>query len=284
MKAILAIVYISILLLLIVAHIFPSVHAQANQDKPVIPVFGDPKGIQDRPESFPEKIQFLATDAYPPFVFRDATGRLTGFNVDLSRAICLELGSSCSLRIKEFDALVPALEEGEGDAIISGLGPSTALSDTVQFSPDYLKLPARFIVRRDGASTFDENALAGVRISVAAGSRHEAFALKFFPSALLQSYQTATEARKAVKDGTADAHFGDGLSLAFWLNSETSQDCCSFSGGPWLEPGYFDTGLSIAVRKQDIERAEAIEYALRLLVQKGTFRELYLRYFPLSFY
>ena len=38
------------------------------------------------------------------------------------------------------------------------------------------------------------------------------------------------------------------------------------------------------LRKQDIERSEAIDYALRQLAQKGTFRELYLRYFPLSFY
>ncbi|WP_417670641.1 transporter substrate-binding domain-containing protein [Roseibium sp.] len=262
----------------------PSAYAQNSAAAPVIPNFWDHKAVSDRPDSFPEKIQFLATDDFPPFVFRDPQGRLTGFNVDLSRAICLELGSSCSLRIKEFEALVPALEEEEGDAIIAGLMPSTTLNNAIRFSPDYLKLPARFVVGADTAFTFNENALAGLRIAVEAGSRHEAFALAFWPEALLSTYPSANEARQALKSGEADAHFGDGLSLSFWLNSDDAQSCCQFAGGPWLEPGYFDTGLSIALRKRDVDRAEAIDYALRTLAQNGTFKELYLRYFPLSFY
>ncbi len=264
---------------------FPAaVAAQDLGGTPNVPNFWDHKATNDRPDSFPDKIQFLATDGFPPFVFRDAQGRLTGFNVDLSRAICIELGSSCSLRIKEFDALVPALEEGEGDAIISGLAPNADLSEKLHFSPDYLKLPARFVVSTGAAFTFSEDDLAGKTISVEAGSRHEAFALKFFPEAFLQSFQTASEARAALRRREVDAHFGDGLALSFWLNSDGAEECCLFAGGPWLEPGYFDTGLSIALRKEDVDRAEAMEYALRSLSQKGTFKELYLRYFPISFY
>ncbi len=284
MKQIHAIVCTVIYSLSFIAFPFSGNAQTLTSGNPVVPNFWDPKAVYDRPDNFPEKIQFLATDGYPPFVFRDASGRLTGFNVDLSRAICVELASSCSLRIKEFDALVPALEEEEGDAIISGLAPSKELNATLRFSPDYLKLPARFIVRRSNGFTFNENTLAGTTIAVEAGSRHEAFALAFWPDVQLLSYPSATEAQNAVKDGTADAHFGDGLSLSFWMNSETAQNCCVFAGGPWLEPGYFDTGLSIALRKQDVGRAEAINYALRQLALKGTFHELYLRYFPTSFY
>ncbi|WP_417685155.1 transporter substrate-binding domain-containing protein [Roseibium sp.] len=262
-------------------------HPSRSQDAtatPVIPNFWDQKAVSDRPGNFPEKIQFLATDGFPPFVFRDPSGRLTGFNVDLSRAICVELGSSCSLRIKDFEALVPALIEEEGDAIISGLAPSKDLNESLRFSDDYLKLPARFVVRRDNGFTFNENALSGVRVAVEAGSRHEAFAMTFWPEALLLTYPSASEARAALMNGNADAHFGDGMSLSFFLSGEAANGCCEFAGGPWLEPGYFGTGLSIAFRKQDTDRAEAIDYALRSLAQKGTFKELYLRYFPISFY
>ena len=77
-----------------------------------VPNFWDPKAVHDRPNAIPDKIQFLATDGYPPFVFRDQHGRLTGFNVDLARALCQELGSSCALRIKDFEVLLPALDEG----------------------------------------------------------------------------------------------------------------------------------------------------------------------------
>lgn len=248
----------------------------------MVPNYWDPKAVLDRPAQIPEKIQFLASDNFPPFVFRDETGRLTGFNVDLARAICLELGSSCSLRIKEFDVLVEALVEEEGDAIISGLLPTAKLQGTLRFTQDYLKLPARFITLK--GKSFDETSLAGQILSVEAGSRHEAFARAFWPEATLIAEKDLETARRDVMEGRANAHFGDGLSLSFWLNSEAAESCCSFAGGPWMEPGYFDQGLSVALRSDDLERTEAIEYALRMLAQKGTFKELYLRYFPLSFY
>lgn len=249
-----------------------------------VPNFWDPKAVQDRPASIPDKIQFLASDAYPPFVFRDPQGRLTGFNVDLARALCQELGSSCALRIKDFEVLVAALDEEEGDAVISGLARDLPSTRQLNFTDDYLKLPARFVVARDKAGVFDEQALNGTAIAVVAGSRYEAFAKRFFPQAELLALDSVSSAREAVKTGEADAHFGDGLSLAFWLPSEAAENCCVFAGGPWLEPGYFDQGLAIATRSSDPERAAALNYALRQLHQKGIYRELYLRYFPLSFY
>lgn len=254
------------------------------QETVVVPNFWDPKAVHDRPADIPGKIQFLATDGYPPFVYRDAEDRLTGFNVDLARAICQELDTSCSLRIKEFSGLLPALEEGEGDAIISGLARTEDLVERLSFSDDYLKLPARFIVRTGQEKAFGADAIAGARISVEAGSRHEAFVARFWPEAFLMPFDTVEAARTALVNGDADAHFGDGLSLSFWLNSTDAADCCRFAGGPWLEPGYFDEGLSIAMRKDDASTREAINYALRRLQQTGVYRELYLRYFPVSFF
>lgn len=249
-----------------------------------VPNFWDPKAVHDRPTSIPDKIQFLAIDNYPPFVFRDPQGRLTGFNVDLARALCQELGSSCALRIKLFDILMPALDEEEGDAIIAGLSRQRAAGKGLNFTEDYLKLPARFVVPREAAETFDEQALAGLTIAVVEGSRHEAFATRFWPEAETAAFDTPMEARDALKAGDVDAHFGDGLSLSFWLPSAAADGCCAFAGGPWLEPGYFDEGMAIATRPDDPERAAALTYALRQLHQKGIYRELYLRYFPLSFY
>nr|WP_319386229.1 transporter substrate-binding domain-containing protein [uncultured Roseibium sp.] len=255
------------------------------QDQGVrVPNFWDPKAVSDRPSSIPDKIQFLATDNHPPFVFRDPQGRLTGFNVDLARALCQELGSSCALRIKNFNVLLSALDEEEGDAVIAGLSRGLPSTRRLNFTDDYLKLPARFVVAADKADDFDEQALNGKTIAVVTGSRYEAFAKRFWPEAEIMGLENVSLARDAVKNGDADAHFGDGLSLAFWLPSEAAASCCAFAGGPWLEPGFFDRGMAIATRPEDTERAAALNYALAQLQQKGIYRELYLRYFPLSFY
>jgi polar amino acid transport system substrate-binding protein len=268
-----------------VSFLVGSISSVSAQEQTVrVPNFWDPKAVHDRPASIPDKIQFLATDGYPPFVFRDPQGRLTGFNVDLARALCQELGSSCALRIKDFDVLLAALDEDEGDAIISGLSRSLPSTRRLNFTDDYLKLPARFIASTGIATEFDEQNLGGKSIVVEAGSRYEAFANRFWPNAEVISLETASAARNAVKSGEADLHFGDGLSLSFWLPSAAAGTCCQFVGGPWLESGYFDEGMAIATRREDPERAAALNYALRQLHQKGVYQELYLRYFPMSFY
>jgi polar amino acid transport system substrate-binding protein len=249
-----------------------------------VPNFWDPRGGTDRPTVAPNTIRFLASDDFPPFAFRDGTGRLTGFNIDLARAICEELDSACSLRIKSFDALVPALVREEGDAIIAGLARTEANSQTLLFSDPYLKLPGRFTILQGRTLSVLPEDLAGKRISVEAGTVHEAFLRTYFPDAVIKAYPTATEARTALGTEEADVHFGDGLSLSFWLNGKTSGDCCEFVGGPWLEPGYFDKALTIAFRQDDALRQAAVNHALSRLQAKGVYAELYLRYFPVSFY
>ncbi len=249
-----------------------------------VPNFWDPRGGADRPTVTPNTIRFLASDDFPPFAFRDGTGRLTGFNIDLARAICEELDSACSLRIKSFDALVPALVREEGDAIIAGLARTEANTRTLLFSDPYLKLPGRFTVLQGKTLSVLPEDLAGKRISVEAGTVHEAFLRTYFADATIKTYPTATEARAALGTEEADVHFGDGLSLSFWLNGKTSGDCCEFVGGPWLEPGYFDRALTIAFRQDDALRQAAVNHALTRLQAKGIYAELYLRYFPVSFY
>jgi polar amino acid transport system substrate-binding protein len=257
---------------------------QPSAEDVTVPNFWDPRGAGDRPTATPETIRFLASDDFPPFSFRDGTGRLTGFNIDLARALCEELDSACSLRIKSFDALVPALVREEGDAIIAGLATTEANAKTLLFSDPYLRLPARFAVLTGTEIDVTPEGLADKRISVTEGTVHEAFLKRYFSESEIKTYGSETEARAALGTEEVDAHFGDGLSLSFWLNGETSAACCAFAGGPWLEPGYFDHSLTIAFRLEDTFRQEAVNHALYRLQQNGTYSELYLRYFPVSFY
>ncbi|WP_209006157.1 transporter substrate-binding domain-containing protein [Stappia sp. 28M-7] len=249
-----------------------------------VPNFWDPRSSSDQPTVSPETIRFLASDDFPPFSFRDGTGRLTGFNIDLARAICEELDAACSLRIKSFDALVPAMIREEGDAVIAGLAANEANVKTLLFSDPYLGLPARFVALKGKEVDTTPEGLAGRKISVVAGTMHERFLRTYFADAEIVTFDGATEARAALGTEEAVVHFGDGLSLSFWLNGKTSGDCCGFVGEPWIEPGYFDRGMTIAFRKEDALRQEAVNHALQRLQLKGVYSELYLRYFPVSFY
>ncbi len=77
---------------------------------------------------------------------------------------------------------------------------------------------------------------------------------------------------------------GDGMRFGFWLAGSDAADCCRFAGGPYLAPEYLGTGLAIAARPDETKLTDAFDYALQQISIKGIFAELYLRYFPVSFY
>jgi polar amino acid transport system substrate-binding protein len=78
--------------------------------------------------------------------------------------------------------------------------------------------------------------------------------------------------------------FGDGMRLAFWLTGTEADNCCRYSGGPYLSAEYLGLGLAIAASPEDRLLVEAFDYALQQISAKGIFAELYLRHFPVSFY
>lgn len=253
---------------------------------PVIPGFWDPKRRVERPPagSVPV-IRFLTTDDFPPFSFLNEEGRLTGFNVDLTRAICDELGIRCTIQAREWDDLLRVLREGDADAIVAGIAVTADARQELDFSDIYMRSPGRFVVRADGEA-FDPTAegLSGKTLAVVARSAHEAYLAAFFPEVGRKLYPTPEAARAALKSGEADAHFGDGMQLSFWLQSEAAGGCCVFAGGPYMESRFFGEGMAIAVPRGAVDLKQAIDSALSSLYEKGVFAELYLRSFPVGFF
>ncbi len=265
------------------------VHTALAQDAAAatdVPSFWDPKRRIERPPagSVPA-IRFVTTADFPPFSFLNEEGRLTGFNVDLARAICDQLGIKCTIQTREWDDLLRALREDKADAVIAGIAITTESRAELDFTESYLRLPARFVIRQD-AEPFEltPEGLAGKTLAVVARTAHEAYLAAFFPEVGRKLYPTPEAAREALRSGEADAHFGDGVALSFWLQSDAADGCCAFVGGPYLESRFFGEGMAIAVRRGEADLRQGLDSALASIFENGTYSELYLRYFPVSFF
>lgn len=274
------------LLLVVLFTLFGGLSAWA--DKPVIPNFWDARERLPKPDlSELERLRFLTTTDFPPFNFLDPSGRLTGFHVDLARAICaeLELIDRCEIQALPWEELEEALARGEGEAIIAGLSISAETRQRLSFSRPYMRFPARFAVRKNSEMQEPLHAaVAGKRIGVMAGSGHEQMLRDYFPSARTVTYSRAGWLHGDLKEGKIDAAFGDGMKLSFWLGGSDAAGCCRFAGGPYLAPEYLGHGIAIAAPFDDQVLSRAFDYALGQIHAKGVFAELYLRYFPVSFF
>ena len=252
-------------------------------EKLVVPNFWDPRARMERPDPAEiGDIQFLTTDDFPPFSFRDRRGVLIGFNIDLINALCDVLKVDCALQYRPFDTLYETLITDRGDAVIAGLRAAQTGPDVIATAP-YMKFPARFVARR-GAAFRPDDLSSGDFLGAVCGSAHATFLARFFPNWRIACYSSLAAALAELKDGRIIAVFGDALRSAFWLHGEMSDDCCVFAGGPYLDDRYFGPGLSITVRKADRRLKTALDYGLREIYRSGKYEELYLRYFPISLY
>jgi len=230
-------------------------------------------------------IRFVTDSDFPPFNFYDEEGVLVGFNVDLARAICLELNTSCDIKARPWEELFQGLKSGEADAVIAAHKVTSAALASVAFSDRYFHTPGRFAAKKDsGDLDITPAGLDGKRIGVARGTAHEAYLRAFFRDSPLTLFENADLAREALAAGKVDLIFDDGISLAFWLNGTLSRACCEMKGGPFLEPKYFGDGLAIAVPKNDPEIKALINEALKKIRASGRFEELVQRYFPVRIY
>lgn len=259
---------------------------QTRDTSVFVPDFWDPKHRTEKPDtSRMGVVRFLTEDDYPPFNFKGPNGQVVGFNVDLARALCAELSLVCTIQVRRFNTLLEALDKNQGDALIASMAITPQNRERADFTDRYYRTPARFVARKEILlDQITPEAIASRKVAVVAGSAHEAYLRDFFPETVIKSYPNVETAFAALKRAETELFFGDGITIAVWLNGSGSNNCCIFRGGPFTESRYFGEGIGIAVKRGNETLRRALNYGLFRLWEKGTYTDLYLRYFPISFY
>lgn len=228
----------------------------------------------------------IVTEAdYPPFNYYDEDGNLTGFNVELIQAICEVMGVTCTVEAKDWEFLLPSLVRKQADIVAASLSISAENLKMADFTDRYYDTPARFVTRKDKEGKgISPDALAGKRVGVVAGSAHEAYLHEYYKTLKVKPFKTREEMHQALMENKIELLFDDGITSVFWLNGTASKSCCIFRGGPLVDQKYFGNGVGFAVQKGNRRLRQLINYALEKVRRDGIYEELFLRYFPLSFY
>lgn len=248
-----------------------------------LPFHFDPSARDEAPDlSAVPTIRFLTTNDFPPFNYRSSGGEVVGFNVDLARAICDILDIACTLQAWPWDQAADALADNQGDALIAGMSITAENAERFDFSLTYMMLPGRFVTRKADIASFNTQNLAGRIVATRRGSAQSDFIKTYVPGARVASYENEIAALEAVAAGDADAYFGDAMRASFWLNE--NPQCCNFAGDAYFRSDLFGSGLAVAFPADHNAVHRAVNWALVRLKRNGALDELYLRWFPVSFY
>ncbi|WP_031429468.1 ABC transporter permease subunit [Methylomicrobium agile] len=173
-------------------------------------------------EGAPLKIGVSATRE--PFSFVDRNGRVTGHDGELARMIAVKLQRPVEFFNMKFMALIPALQSGKVDLIVTGMTATEERKKFVDFTQSYYANAQVMLVRKSAdaapapaAATVDGNSdetsalahLDGRRIGVLGGSAGDLAARKHFPNAAFQVFTASADAALAVKSRKTDAFVYD---------------------------------------------------------------------------
>lgn len=88
---------------------------------------------------------------YPPFTSMDEKGNPQGLEVDIAKALGEYLGRQVEIINTDFSMLIPALETGEVDIVISDMSIKEERKEKVDFSTPYLYSRTLALVNKDFA-------------------------------------------------------------------------------------------------------------------------------------
>lgn len=89
---------------------------------------------------------------YAPFTFHDASGKLTGFDVEIAEAVAKHLGVKAQFIEGKWDGLIAGLDANRYDIVANEVGITEARKLKYDFSTPYIVSKAALIIRSDNTT------------------------------------------------------------------------------------------------------------------------------------
>jgi polar amino acid transport system substrate-binding protein len=148
----------------------------------------------------------------PPLNFTSKDGEVMGFEVDLARQMAQAMGVELNIQTMSFAELLPALEAGKVDMILSGMTITPERNLNVAFVGPYLISGKAFLTKmKTIAKAKDPSEVDKTDVSLAAlqGSTSQYFVEQFMPNVKLTTARDYDEAVSMVIDDKVDALIAD---------------------------------------------------------------------------
>lgn len=221
-------------------------------------------GCQSADEDSPLKVGMELK--YPPFETKDESGKPAGASVMLAEALGEYLGREIEIVETDYTSLIPALEQGTIDLIISSMTITPAREEVVDFSDPYTNSQLMMLVYKDSkVQSPDDLNDPEVIIASKTGTIGALWAAQYAPNAQIRNIDEEASAVLEVAQGKADVFIYDPLSII--RHHENYPDTTRAV----LEPLPNTKGWGIAMRKGEDALKEKINAFIAEAKTDGTY-------------
>lgn len=206
---------------------------------------------------------------YPPFETKDKAGNPDGVSVKLAKLLGEYLGKSIEIVDTPYPSLIPSLETGKIDFIISSMTITEAREETVDFSIPYTTSQLMLLVHKDSkVKSHNDLDSSDVTISSKTGTIGALWAAKNAPNAKIKNIDEEASAVLEVAQGKADVFIYDPLSIIKHQQNYPDTTIAILTPLPNTK------GWGIAVRKGETALVSKINEFITSAKTDGTYDEI----------
>ncbi|TWT06909.1 amino acid ABC transporter substrate-binding protein [Planococcus sp. CPCC 101016] len=208
---------------------------------------------------------------YPPFTFHDASGELTGFDVEIAREVAERLGVEAEFLETQWDAMFAGLDAGRFDMVANQVGINPERQESYEFSDPYITSTAVLVVAEDNTEIQSFEDLEGKLSAQSLTSNYAETATSF--GAELEGVEGFNQAIELLNSGRVDATVNDNLTVLDFLNQRPDANVKVVDESE-------DAAQSGLLFRQDSGAiVDEVNQALADMIEDGTYDEISEKWF-----
>lgn len=211
--------------------------------------------------------------AYPPFETKDVDGNPIGVSVDLGKALGEHLKRPVQIENINWDGLIPSLQTGKVDAVISSMTITEERGKVVDFSIPYAHSYLALLVNKDSdVNKIEDLNQKGMTVDAKKGTTGYIYAINNLANANVNALSSENACVTEVVQGKADAFIYDQLTI--YRQNKSNEETTKAI----LIPFQDNENWGIAVKKGNTELLKNINDFIKKYKSDGGFETLTNRY------
>lgn len=211
--------------------------------------------------------------AYPPFETKDEAGEAEGLSVDFMKDFADQYGYDLVIENTAWDGLIPSLQTGKADCVISSMTITDERKEAVDFSDPYAMAQLAILANANsGIAQAEDLNQPGKKVAVKTGSTGDVYATKNLSNAEIVRLADESACVTEVVQGKADGFLYDQLTI--YRNNLANPDTTEAVFIPFQDP----ESWGIAVKKGDTKLLDQLNEFIAQSKENGEFDRLTEKY------
>jgi len=215
------------------------------------------------------KLVFGSDATFPPMEFLDANKTLTGFDIDLIKAVAKAGGFEVVIKNTAWDGIFAGLASGDYDGVVSAVTITNERKATMDFSAPYVNAGQVIVVSKATKGMTVLNQFNGKKVGAQIGTTG-AIEVAKYKGITMKTYDEAGLAVEDLAIGRIDAVVVDAPTAASYvLQNDKYKSKLMIVGKPFTSEHY-----GIAFKKGNKKAEDLVNKGLAAVIKDGTVEKL----------